>query len=635
MKPARMTRRHVLVAIGMVWLLVCGGLGWATRSAIQLDYVEAREDQRRADEIRMERAVARVEAEIAPVLYPERARPYKEFQPYFITTQARLRGEGSGSARDIILPSPLKEYRGPDWVLLHFQVSETEGWTSYQLPPEARFAMPAGAIPPIDRRHEATAENWFAALQERYTALMLQQVLEETLLYSPNSDSRLAARMAQLQESVEVEPSARTAAAESARRAERLLQMQREIYPASTCEPELVALEALASGSGSLLERRDVGACEEVYAPLMTPVWLELTQDGAPMLALMRSAVRETSKYCMLQGVLIDWPKLERLLADQVRDIFPEAKLQPVFPGELAKSGTMRGMLHTIPVRFVAGTTPRVSTWGLSSGLISGLAVAWGATILALLAITYGAVKYLSLAERRMHFVAAVTHELRTPLTSFQLYSDLLADMRDEDASKRRHYAGILRAEAARLARLVENVLTYSRLEDAAPNLQIRAMRPAEILDLALSASAEPCEKAGKRIVVENRCAADSLIETDAQFVVQILTNLIENACKYSADAEDRRIWLSASPGPGGGVTFEVDDAGFGVSPGDRRAIFEPFRRGTSLQDRKAGGVGLGLSLSRYWAECLGGVLMLNRSPRNGAHFSCFSLVLPGNAPQV
>lgn len=632
MTPAQTTRRHVLVAIALVWALVCGGLGWATRSAIQLDSFEAREDQRRTDEVRMERALARMEAEIAPVLYPERARPYMHFRSYYIATEARYRSDSSDASRDILVASPLKDYRGPDWILLHFQVSETEGWSSPQLSSEARFALPAGGIPAPVRPREAAPENWFAALQERYTAPMLEQVLMETLIHSGEVEG-LPAAGPRPDAAPDAESGVRTAAAESARRAERLLQMQREIHPASTCEPELVAMENLEAGSGQVLYNRETGACVQVYAPLMTPVWLDLTQDGEPMLALVRSASVETSKNCTLQGVLIDWPKLARELTEQVRDIFPEVRLKPLLPSEMAASATVRGRLHTIPAKLVAARSPPVETWGLSSGLIGGLAVAWGATLLALVAITYGATKYLTLAERRMQFVAAVTHELRTPLTSFQLYSDLLAEMPQESAEKRRHYAGILRAEAARLARLVENVLSYSRVEETAPNLRLAPTDPSNILEAAAAATAEPCQKAGKELVIENHCPRETRIETDSQFVVQILTNLVENACKYSADASDRRIWLSAAPGPGGSITFEVDDAGFGVAPKDRRAIFEPFRRGTSEQGRRAGGVGLGLSLSRYWAQSLGGVLQLKRSSRNGAHYSCFSLTLP-SAPR-
>jgi signal transduction histidine kinase len=136
-------------------------------------------------------------------------------------------------------------------------------------------------------------------------------------------------------------------------------------------------------------------------------------------------------------------------------------------------------------------------------------------------------------------------------------------------------------------------------------------------------------------LVISNDCDENLLLETDAEFVVQILTNLVENACKYSADAPDPRIWLSARPSEGGAVTFEVDDAGEGVLPHDRKAIFRPFRRSGADAAARPGniGLGLGLALSRYWASCLGGSLVLKRSPRNQMRYSCFSLRVPGAKP--
>src|SRR5690606_18127649 len=95
-------------------------------------------------------------------------------------------------------------------------------------------------------------------------------------------------------------------------------------------------------------------------------------------------------------------------------------------------------MLHTIPAQLVADMPPPVAEAAQTSGLLWGLSLAWFVTLSALAAIVYGTVKYLALIERRIRFTAAVTHELRTPLTSFQLYTDLLSDVGDEDPGQRR-----------------------------------------------------------------------------------------------------------------------------------------------------------------------------------------------------
>ena len=231
-----------------------------------------------------------------------------------------------------------------------------------------------------------------------------------------------------------------------------------------------------------------------------------------------------------------------------------------------------------------------------------------------------------------MQFVAAVTHELRTPLTSFQLYSDLLAETPTEENGRRQQYSQRLQMESKRLSRLVENVLAYSRIGTNAPKLDSRRATARELLESAATVANPRCDAANKKLVVENRCPQHQ-IETDPEFVVQILANLIENACKYSADAADPSVWLSATVTTEGGISFEVEDAGPGVNTADRRTIFEPFRRAQAAAASGAGGVGLGLALSRHWAECLGGTLIVKRGSHNGAALTCFSLTLPPRIP--
>ena len=114
-------------------------------------------------------------------------------------------------------------------------------------------------------------------------------------------------------------------------------------------------------------------------------------------------------------------------------------------------------------------------------------------------------------------------------------------------------------------------------------------------------------------------------LTTDVQIVQQILGNLIDNACKYSRDAQDRRIWLRACAVAGRRVQFDVEDRGPGVQPRERRSIFRAFRRGRSAD--VTGGVGLGLALAQRWARLLGGKLSLRSS--QSCPGACFRLELP------
>src|SRR5262249_35249768 len=120
---------------------------------------------------------------------------------------------------------------------------------------------------------------------------------------------------------------------------------------------------------------------------------------------------------------------------------------------------------------------------------------------------------------------------------------------------------------------------------------------------------------------------SEAVLFTDVQLVQQVLGNLIDNACKYSQGAEDRRIWLRARALDSRRLVLEVEDRGPGVPSGERRSIFRPFRRGRGA-DVTAGGVGLGLALAQRWAQLLDGRLTLRPAAeeKSGA---CFQLELP------
>jgi len=395
------------------------------------------------------------------------------------------------------------------------------------------------------------------------------------------------------------------------------------------CVSEHVALQNLDIDRPTAILPIDETGCVAVTCTPMEPVWLDVTLEGEPQLAFLRTAVVASAPFCTIQGILIDWPRLDAVLRAEVRDLLPNARILPVRP-EDAPSPEEQGLAMTIlPARLETGV------WGSpapAGGLTPGLAVAWIATIVAILAISYGAMRHVSLMERRMRFVAAVTHELRTPLTTFQLYTDLLSNGAVKDSQRRQQYVHTLRGESRRLSRLVENVLTYARIGNRVPTLNLQPASPGDLLDAVRSQSTEPCVATGKQLIIENRCRADTMLETDREFVIQILANLVDNACKYGADATDPRIWVRASNGGRATVAFDVEDTGVGVASQDRRDIFRPFRRGRSIAERGPGGMGLGLALSRYWAECLGGRLVLCRAERNPDCYSRFSFILPVRA---
>src|SRR5262249_53038307 len=155
--------------------------------------------------------------------------------------------------------------------------------------------------------------------------------------------------------------------------------------------------------------------------------------------------------------------------------------------------------------------------------------------------------------------------------------------------------------------------------------LKITSVSVAELLEQIRGNWQGRCQSVHKELILESRLRDDLSLKTDVNLVQQILGNLIDNACKYSKDAEDKRVWLRAKLDRPGRLIFEVEDRGPGVPVRERRSIFRPFSRGRTA-DVTAGGVGLGLALARQWAKLLGGNLALVSASGCGA---CFRLELP------
>jgi signal transduction histidine kinase len=347
-------------------------------------------------------------------------------------------------------------------------------------------------------------------------------------------------------------------------------------------------------------------------------LWLP-TRKGERLVAL-RLVRIEAKEIC--QGIVLDGPQLLELLAGEVQDLLPDARVVPVHPGRAAlPDHAMTALPLQLDTTAVHLPSPPLG-W---TPLRFGLCLAWTAALVALLAVGLGGWSLIGLSQRRIRFVSAVTHELRTPLTTLRLYLDMLLSGMVREDSQRAEYLQTLHEETERLNRLVGNVLDFARLEnDRGPQPALAPVSVGAVLDATRQAWQARCDGAAKELVVD-MSAANARLVTDAALLQQVLGNLIDNACKYSREAADRRVWLRARA-ESGRVVFEVEDRGPGVPVRERRAIFRAFRRGRAA-DVTAGGVGLGLALARQWAALLGGRLTLcTGAPTGGA---CFRVELP------
>ena len=349
---------------------------------------------------------------------------------------------------------------------------------------------------------------------------------------------------------------------------------------------------------------------EPVQVAPLTPLWI-----GSDL--VLARKVRENGATA-IEGCVLDWPSLRGELLAVVRDLLPAAQLQPAAEDE----ETHR--LALLPVQLKPGLVPESPA--VLSPIHRSLLVTWGVLGLAIVAAGFMLRTVISLSERRAAFVSAVTHELRTPLTTFRMYAEMLAEGMVAGETQRREYLATLQAEADRLMHLIENVLAYARLERNPASLRREPLPAGEMLDRITLRLSERASRSGLDLVVEtDEDARGRTVLTHAASVEQILLNLVDNACKYAASAQDRRVHLLAGAGRDC-VQLRIRDHGPGIPSPVQLRLFRPFHRSASEAAQSAPGVGLGLAFSRRLARALGGDLRLDREVRAGAGFV---LVLP------
>ncbi len=231
--------------------------------------------------------------------------------------------------------------------------------------------------------------------------------------------------------------------------------------------------------------------------------------------------------------------------------------------------------------------------------------------------------RQLKLARQKTDFVSNVSHELKTPLTSIRMFSELLAEERDTTPEKRRRFLGIITAETARLSRLINNVLDFSRMERGEKKYDFKRCDLRGIVEDAVESCRPKLEESGFDLrfdAPENTVAVDG----DRDALSQVILNLLSNAEKYSAGAgKEIVVRITRSGVPVEHAAIEVLDRGLGVPKGSEERIFEKFYRADDSLDSGIEGSGLGLTLARQITRAHGGDLVYAPRDGGGSAFTC------------
>jgi signal transduction histidine kinase len=217
--------------------------------------------------------------------------------------------------------------------------------------------------------------------------------------------------------------------------------------------------------------------------------------------------------------------------------------------------------------------------------------------------------------EQERNFLMSVSHELRTPLTAIRGHVEALREGLADDPDARALSLDVIAAEAGRLERLVGDVLDLAKLDARRFTVLREEVDMATLVERAYSVHGEEARR--RRIDYRTAVNSRPVIVSDGDRVLQIVSNLLDNAFRWTPDGGTIELSLRADDGT---VAVGVSDTGPGIGPDERERIFRPF------WSRDGGGTGLGLAIARELAVALGGRIELDTSLGEGSRFK---LVLP------
>lgn len=217
----------------------------------------------------------------------------------------------------------------------------------------------------------------------------------------------------------------------------------------------------------------------------------------------------------------------------------------------------------------------------------------------------------------RRDFVANASHELRTPLTTIRGFAETLLDGAIEDPALARRFVGTISDNAVRLQSLVEDLLELSRAESPDAKLELEPVSAFETAE-RVATSLEPRAE-GRKTTIEVKGDPDtSWCIAEPRALDHVLTNLVENAIKYSGEGGHIEVRIAAE---GTRLTIEVKDNGPGISAQHLPRLFERFYRVDEGRARAQGGTGLGLSIVKHLVTRMGGSVEVESTLGEGTTF--------------
>jgi two-component system phosphate regulon sensor histidine kinase PhoR len=222
------------------------------------------------------------------------------------------------------------------------------------------------------------------------------------------------------------------------------------------------------------------------------------------------------------------------------------------------------------------------------------------------------------LEQMRQQFVANVSHELKTPLSSIKAYTETLLGGARNDPVHCERFLNRIDEQATHLHQLIMDMLSLARIESSHGTLDLADVRVDEVIRRCMR-DYEP-QAAAREVRLDGEMVEEGLmVRADEEAVRQIMSNLIDNAIKYTPTGG--RVSVSAQKGPSAAI-IEVKDTGVGIGAEHHGRVFERFYRVDKARSRELGGTGLGLSIVKHLCQSMGGSVAVTSEVGSGSTFT-------------
>lgn len=419
----------------------------------------------------------------------------------------------------------------------------------------------------------------------------------------------------------------------------RYTRKERSVVPEAVYAPQPAEQSLRGQSDREQVLREQEEAKVKIFESEIDPFEVSLLDSGH--FVVYRKVWREGNRY--IQGFLLDREQMVRELIENefratilsnmsnlavaFRGNVLAAFADGASPSYLSRSEQLSGaLLYQTRLSAPFNELELVFTVNRMPAGKGAVVVSWSAGIILLVLLVgcwlfYRMVtRQMELAGQQQDFVSSVSHELRTPLTSIRMYGEMLKQGWASEEKKKEYYDFIYH-ESERLTRLINNVLQLARMTRNDLPIDLKPYPLSQLSDMVRSKIASQMERAD--FVCEFSLAEEDKETTvcvDADMFVQIVINLVDNAIKFSAKSETKKIEIGFKTKSNNRVLVSVRDYGPGIPDRQLKKIFTLFYRLENEMTRETTGTGIGLALVNQLTLSMNGSIdVINRKP--GAEF--------------